>query len=164
MNRRKWKSRRRRGHRAGGNLQNKVTVILAIVALSIFAGYFTANYLLGPILGLETNSKISNLFEKSDKKEETKSEEKEEKENVIEDQIETETESSGYALQYGSFSTKTAAEATVAELKRSGIETEIIEKDGAYKVIGNLFETEEEARTELEQQEGLVDVFLTQIP
>lgn len=165
MNARKWKSRRRGHYRGTKNIQGKITTVLIVIAVSIFAGYFTATYVIGPLMGLETKSTLLNFTQNEEKKEETKPTESttENEENIVENRDEGES-LQGYALQYGSFSTKVAAEASAAELERSGIETEIIEKDGAYKVIGTLFDTKAEAKAELEKQEGVIDVFITQFP
>lgn len=168
MNVRRWKSRRRNSYRGMKNAQSKLFGIVLAIALSVIAGYFTATYLLGPAMGLKTQTNLIDLKEEKETNVETKTVQEatqENKETVVEDQVgEKDEQKSGYALQYGSFSTKIAAEASVAELERTGIKTEIIEKDGTYKVIGKLFDTESEARTQLEEQKGLVDVFITQLP
>lgn len=165
MNVRRWKSRRRNSYRGVKNNQNKLLCIVLIMALSVIAGYFTATYLLGPAMGLKTQTNIMELTKEKDDEAKTVQETTQEDEaSVVEDQVGKKEEKSGYALQYGSFSTKIAAEASAAELERTGIETEIIEKEGAYKVIGKLFDTEAEARTQMEEQKGLVDVFITQLP
>lgn len=168
MNVRRWKSRRRNGYRGMKNTQSKLLCIVLVLALSVIAGYFTATYLLGPAMGLKTQTNLMDLTNEKEKNVETKTVQEttqEDKATVVEDQVGKKKEQkTGYALQYGSFSTKIAAEASAAELERTGIETEIIEKDGAYKVIGKLFDTEAEARTQLEEQKGLVDVFITQLP
>lgn len=75
------------------------------------------------------------------------------KSNIVEDKLDiTPTEQAtttkpqnGYCIQFGSFSTKLSAENLVSELKTSGINAEIIEKNGAYKVISKLFEQKEKA-------------------
>lgn len=163
MNRRKRKRRgnmslrqNRRNTEGGGNLATAVIVI----CLSLAAGYFAAAYVVGPLLGLDTAPLVFNEQKAGDKKDNVKAEEKEDLEP---DGTEGLAES-GYVLQYGSFSSKEAAENCVNELSRSGIEAEIIEKDGAYKVISPLFDTEQEARVKMETQKNYVDVFITHFP
>lgn len=52
---------------------------------------------------------------------------------------------SGYAIQFGSFSTEGAANELINELKNSGIDAAVTQKDGMYKVIGQLFADKESA-------------------
>ena len=52
---------------------------------------------------------------------------------------------SGYAIQFGSFSTESAANELITELKSSGIDAFVTQKDGMYKVIGQLFADKESA-------------------
>ena len=71
---------------------------------------------------------------------------------------------SGYGIQFGSFSTRAAAESLVADLNGNGIEAEIVERDHRYKVIGTLFSTREEAVSAmgLVNREMYSDVFITE--
>ena len=163
MNRRKRKRAGRISRRqnvktteTGGNLASVVIVI----CLSLAAGYLAAAYIVGPILGLDTAPLVFN--EKTEEKSDSEAASGEQQDNEP-DETEGLAES-GYVLQYGSFSSKEAAENCVSELKRSGIEAEILEKDGAYKVISPLFDTEQEARAKMENQKNYVDVFLTHFP
>lgn len=94
--------------------------------------------------GNDTNNTTGEGIEQSDPNSQS---------NIVEDKLEvTPTDQSvattlknGYCIQFGSFSTKLSAENLVSELKTSGINAEIIEKDGAYKVISQLFEKKEQA-------------------
>ncbi|QAT42728.1 SPOR domain-containing protein [Aminipila luticellarii] len=69
----------------------------------------------------------------------------------------------GYCIQFGSFTTKLSAESLVSELKTSGINAEIIEKDGAYKVVSQLFEQKEQAVATMNTLAGTkyFDAFIT---
>ena len=151
--------------RRNGRIKGKMTSVVILICLSIIAGYFTATYLLGPILGFDTAPLVFNEKTDSDNNEDKKT-----SETVVDEQLDVEPDEteglaeSGYVLQYGSFSSKEAAENCISDLKKSGIEAEILEKDGAYKVISPLFDTEEDARSKMEKQKGIVDVFITQIP
>ena len=69
--------------------------------------------------------------------------------DVLEDQVQPRKQT-GYAIQFGSYSTKQAAENSVSQLKQSGITAEVMEKDGAYKVISRLFDTEAVSYTHLD--------------
>ncbi|MHC1722411.1 MAG: SPOR domain-containing protein [Aminipila sp.] len=94
--------------------------------------------------------------------------------NIVEDQLNvtptgqtqapTPAAQNGYCIQFGSFSTKLSAESLISELKSSGITAEIVEKDGAYKVISQLFEQKEQAVATLNTFVGTKysDAFITQ--
>lgn len=97
--------------------------------------------------------------------------------NIVEDQLnitptgQTPTEQTpastaqnGYCIQFGSFSTKLSAESLISELKTNGITAEIVEKDGAYKVISQLFEQKEQAVATMNSLVGTKysDAFITQ--
>ena len=81
---------------------------------------------------------------------------------VIEDQVEL-TQTPEYAIQFGSYSTKDAAEKSAAQLKQSGIKVEVVEKDGAYKVISKLFDTKEKAKAVLNEMDASLGAFVTTI-
>ncbi|QIB69280.1 SPOR domain-containing protein [Aminipila butyrica] len=88
----------------------------------------------------------------------------EDKLNVTPVQQSTGTDTTnGYCIQFGSFTTKLSAESLVSELKASGITAEIIEKDGAYKVVSQLFQQKEEAVTTMNSLVGTkyADAFIT---
>lgn len=95
--------------------------------------------------------------------------------NIVEDQLKitqieqteqtmTPDTQNGYCIQFGSFSTKLSAESLVSELKTSGINADIIEKDDAYKVVSKLFEKKEQAVATMNSLVGTkyVDAFITQ--
>ena len=53
-------------------------------------------------------------------------------------------QTSGYCIQFGNFSTREAADSLVAQLKASGITASVTEKDGNYKVTGQLLQTKQQ--------------------
>lgn len=81
---------------------------------------------------------------------------------VIEDQVEL-AQAPQYAIQFGSYSTKAAADKSVAQLKQSGVKAEIVEKDGAYKVISKLFETKDKAKAALSKMDASLGAFVTTV-
>lgn len=181
MNRRRIRRRMKgngRGHsRRNSEMKGKLSTVVIIICLSVAAGYLTATYIIGPMLGLDTaplvfneNGEKNNSGENSDKSTESseKTGSKTDTANKSGDDKEPdETEGlaeSGYVLQYGSFSSEEAAKNCINDLKRSGIQAEILEKDGAFKVVSPLFDTEQDARAKMEKQKNVVDVFITQIP
>ncbi len=52
---------------------------------------------------------------------------------------------SGYMIQFGSFSSADAAGELLNELKNSGIDASVIQKDGLFKVVGQIFADKESA-------------------
>ena len=165
MNRRRHRSRKRYAAKHGRTLKAHAVTVAIVIFLSVAAGYFTATQLLGPALGLETQQtffdfikdKQDSITENNDKKDGKDSDI-----TVVEDKAEPETEN-GFALQYGSFSAKSGAKECAEDLKSSGIDAEIIEKDGMYKVIGNIFDTKQEAESYREKNPQKEEVFITEI-
>lgn len=81
---------------------------------------------------------------------------------VLEDKAEVK-QAAGYALQFGSYSTKAAAQKSLKQLKTSGIKAKIVEKDGAYKIIGKLFDTKEQAAKHLNDLDESIGAFITTV-
>lgn len=185
MNRRR-RIRRRPSPYRGKKIQVNFVPVIVIICLSVCAGYLTAKYVVYPVLGYEPaglqifEQKDSTKAEKEQEDAGTKgtgsSEETtqtaasaaaEEGESaasaaVIGDQERTQKET-GYAIQFGSYSTKAAAEKSVSQLKQSGITAEVVEKDGAYKVISKLFATKDKAKSELKKMDESIGAFVTAI-
>jgi len=165
MNRRRYRMRKRHSSRHGSSVKGHAITIVIVIFLSVAAGYLTATQLLGPALGLESQQTFFDFI--TDKKEDM-TEKKEKTENVVneitvvEDDVEVEKES-GFALQYGSYSARSGAEKCAEDLKASGIDAEIIEIDGMYKVIGDIFDTKSEAESYKEKNPQEVEVFITEI-
>jgi len=133
--------RKRRGYK--GNSKMKILVFLGIMMMAVVLGYFTARFVIGPILGY--NADESPITAGTDKTNES---------STIED---------GYALQFGVYSTKEAANNMVAKLQEKGIEAKILIKDDLYKVISPIIKTKDEALDELEKvkEKEVEDVFIT---
>ena len=162
----------------GKKIQVNFAPIIVIICLSICAGYLTARYVVYPILGYEPAG--LNIFRETDagdKKKETARQQQETTAqiqttapapttaaptSVVQDQVDV-AKATGYALQFGSYTTKAAAEKSVNQLKSSGVKAEIIEKDGAFKVIGPLFDTKEKAKEALQKMDESVGAFVTTV-
>lgn len=164
--------------------------ILVIICLSIGAGYLTAKYVVYPILGYEPTGlgilKQSETTEESKKQSQPSANEAVETAaastqaataqaattsaaeattvpaTVIQDQADVK-QVAGYALQFGSYSSKAAAEKSREQLKESGIDARVLKKDGAYKVIGQLFATKDEAKVELNKMDEAIGAFVATI-
>ncbi len=70
-----------------------------------------------------------------------------------------------YCIQYGSFSDMAGAEAMASTLAASDIPVTVVQKDGAYKLIGAPHVTKEEARLSLEKVKPVAgdDLFVTTV-
>ena len=71
-------------------------------------------------------------------------------------------EETSYTLQFGAFSDKEAAEKLKQELEAKGIETQIKEQDGRFKVISAVIKAKEEALKALDEskEKEITDVFI----
>ena len=138
----------RKRKRPGENSRVKFAAFIAIMVLAVFLGYLTARFVIGPLLGYDADESPITLTggAESDEQEET----------------ETETPEGGYALQFGVFSTKEAAEKLAGELVAKGIEADVIEDEEMFKVISPLIETKDEALSQLDgiKDKEVEDVFI----
>ncbi len=178
-NRRKVRKRKGRGENSG----MKIAMIIGIMLMAVLLGYVTAKFVIGPILGYNADESPIRIAEKSSDDQNAeegsgseKGNEKETAEKGNQDQdgqqaedvskegkIETDSvPDEGYALQFGVFSTKEAAEEMAAQLLTKGIETKIIEADNMYKVISPVIKTKDEALTKLDEakNQAVEDVFI----
>lgn len=163
MRRRRVKKKRRPGEIS----KVKFTVFIAIMVLAVFLGYLTAKFVIGPLLGYnadESPIKITGQEQKDDDKDESKDKEKEASSDkgAEESSGETEKAEEGYALQFGVFSTKEAANELSVSLSEKGIETKIVEDDGMFKVISPVIKTKDEAIDQLNdiKDKEVEDVFI----
>ncbi|WP_130863808.1 SPOR domain-containing protein [Bacilliculturomica massiliensis] len=70
--------------------------------------------------------------------------------------------SGGYAVQFGSFSAKESAQQAVSELAAKSITASVVERNGAFKVVGTVFDTKEKAKAEAERLKAIAeDAFVT---
>lgn len=154
-NRRRSRNLRGGGHRKTGVSYMPVVVILC---LSIGCGYATAKYVVEPVVNYapQIAEKVSDKQDKTEatKKDSIKTSEKESnaeksEKKVVEDQVSVENvgKVKGYALQFGSYSTKSAAEKAMASLGITGLQ--IVEDNSLYKVIGKIYSSKDQARKEL---------------
>lgn len=155
------KMRRRRVRkrkRAGENSRVKFAAFIAIMVLAVFLGYLTARFVIGPLLGYDADESPITLTggAESDEQEET------ETGNTAGAEAEAEAPEGGYALQFGVFSTKEAAEKLAGELVAKGIEADVIEDEEMFKVISPLIETKDEALSQLDgiRDKEVEDVFI----
>lgn len=151
------------------------TAIIVIISIAVLLGYGTAKFLIYPMFnsgdtaesskneGFKIEKFLSFFFDEDNVEDNgngttttgpgIEDNNQGTDKNVVEDQLNitptgqtpTPNTQNGYCIQFGSFATKLSAESLVSELKTSGINAEIIEKDGAFKVVSQLFEQKEQA-------------------
>ena len=145
----------------------KFASILAIMILAIALGYGTAKFVIGPVLGFDTDESSINIVQKDSTNNETKEEtkanaEKENQEETLDKDSSKKDTVEGYALQFGAFSTRDGAQKLVASLKEKGVEAEIIEDNKQYKVISPIIKTKDEALDKLNdiKDKDVEDVFI----
>lgn len=136
INRRRVRKRRRGGEKTG----MKFVTVLVIMIIAVLLGYLTARYVIGPLLGYDADESPITITG-GDEIDESKD---------------------GYALQFGVFSSRESAEDLVSELESKGIEAEVTEADGKFKVISPVLETKGEAVDKLEsiRDKDVEDVFI----
>ena len=168
INRRRVKKRKRPNE----NSKMKFTVFLVIMIVAVALGYLTARFVIGPLLGYYADESPIKIANGGDSKDEEASGE-EGSAGETEQQSEASQEDAsgadvsaapeeGYALQFGVFTSKEAAEKLASDLKSKGIETKIIEEDSNYKVISPVVNTKDEAIDELNgiKDKEVEDVFI----
>lgn len=143
------------------NSRMKMGVFIGIILLAVLLGFLTARFVIGPIIGY--NADESPVTLKENNKEQENQEVKEKQASVQTEQEQMPEE--GYALQFGAFSTKDAAEKLAEALRLKGIETKIVETGDVFKVISPLLEDKEAALKALQESKDkeIEDVFITSI-
>ena len=148
----------RKRKRPGENSRVKFAAFIAIMVLAVFLGYLTARFVIGPLLGYDADESPITLTggAESGEQEET------ETGSTAGAEAEAEAPEGGYALQFGVFSTKEAAEKLAGELVAKGIEADVIEDEEMFKVISPLIETKDEALSQLDgiRNKEVEDVFI----
>lgn len=129
----------------------QLCIVIGIMLLAVLMGYFTARFIMAPLLGYDTDVlKVSLNLPIGDNAHKKNNEKND----------------SHYALQFGAFSSKDSANELKKELEEEGINVDIIKLDNKYKVIGNLLDTKEDALKQLKDnqlKDICEDVFVTTI-
>ena len=153
--RRRIKKRKSRGEKNGVRLG----VLAIAVALAILLGYLTARFVIGPIIGYNADESPIKVTEQKDKSQDKDAQDaKDDKET----QKTAAAPEKGYALQFGAFSSREAAEELSKALKEKGIDTEIVEVDSVFKVITPVIEEKDDAIKALDdvKDKEVTDVFI----
>ena len=143
------------------NSRMKMGMFVGIILLAVVLGFLTARFVIGPIIGYNADESPVKLEQKDDKSKKTDAEQTEQKASLETGQNQMPEE--GYALQFGAFSTKDAAEKLAEALRLKGIETKIVEIDDVFKVISPMLDDKEAALKALQESKDkdVEDVFIT---
>ena len=143
------------------NSRMKMGMFVGIILLAVVLGFLTARFVIGPIIGYNADESPVKLEQKDDKGKKTDAEQTEQKASLETGQNQMPEE--GYALQFGAFSTKDAAEKRAEALRLKGIETKIVEIDDVFKVISPMLDDKEAALKALQESKDkdVEDVFIT---
>lgn len=160
MNRRRRASRGkyRASYRSSSRNRNKLTFtpVIVMLCISVGCGYAAAKYVVDPVVNY-----VPQLTAEKENKD--SAEEQTESKGIIEDETEVKDkgEVSGYALQFGCYSGKAAAESIVQSIGVEGLQ--VIEQDELYKIIGELYKTKEDAKKALDDLPDNANAFVTPI-
>lgn len=176
---RRKRAGRGRYQRGGRNNRVKLnfTPVIVLLCLSIGCGYAAAKYVLDPVVnyvpqltaeksqtdeatnsaGADSNESGNNSDKTSDNNNSSV------KEDVLEDEVSVKEKGSisGYALQFGCYSSKAAAETAMTGTGINGLQ--IIEQEDMYKIIGEIYKTKAEAKAALEELPDTVNSFVTAV-
>lgn len=151
---RKYRRKIKKRKNSSGKTKMKFTAVLVIITITVALGYATARFVIGPILGYDTDeSPISINGSNELSKEQSSKANKEESADDL---------ANGFALQFGVFSTKEAATELVNSLASKGIEAKIVESQNQFKVISPIIQTKDEALGKLQEikDKDVEDVFI----
>lgn len=162
----------RRGYHQQRNRGSKVklnfTPVIVILCLSIGCGYAAAKYVVDPVVNYvpqmtAEKEQVNNQAENKDADSKENSSEEKQKTDVLEDEAEVKEKGniSGYALQFGCYSSKAAAEAAMPAVGISGLQ--VIEQSNMYKIIGEVYKTKDEAKAALGELPDTVKSFVTTV-
>ena len=159
------KKRRPRSYRSSQRRSvkpNFIPVIL-ILCLSVGCGYATAKYVVDPVVNYVPQLTAENEKKTDEEKTDgTKNTDKSSNgSSVVEDDIKVqETQVAGYAVQFGCYSSKAAAESAMSSVGISGLQ--VIEQNKMYKITGEIFDSKDKAKEALKSS-GVDKAFVTTI-
>ena len=146
----------RRGFPAKRNARPNYVPVILMLCLSVGCGYAAARYIVEPVVNYVPQITAEN-------EEKTEEPEQKRESGVIEDEADVEEKGDieGYALQFGCYSEEASAEKAMADTGMDGLQ--VISQDSMYKIIGDIYETKEEARNALEEVPEDVSAFVTTV-
>lgn len=162
------KKRRSRGYRKSQrkNMKPNFIPVMLVICLSIGCGYATAKYVVHPAVNYVPETTVEKQSEIQQETSESKTDEVHEtsqKSNVVEDDVDVKENGKieGYAVQFGCYSSKDAAEQAMSSLSAAGLQ--VVEQNKMYKIIGEIFETKEEAKKSLQSLDNIEKAFVTTV-
>jgi cytoskeletal protein RodZ len=148
------------------NSKVKFIGILVIMGIAVFLGYLTARFVIGSLLGYNSDeSPITITEETKDSTDSSQASTEDSTDDSASDSTDDSAStvtSSGYALQFGAFSTESAAKELKETLAEKGIETNIVQDGEIYKVISPIIKQKDEAESKMSElkEQDVQDVFI----
>lgn len=131
--------------------------VIVMLCLSVGCGYAAAKYVVEPAVSyVPESTEKSSVIEK-------KQEDEAKTVPIVEDEVKVEkqTAAKGYALQFGCYSDKAAAENALSLLGLTGLQ--VVEQDNMYKITGTVYKTKDEAKAALKELPENTEAFVTEI-
>lgn len=168
--------RRSRGYRSSSRKGAKLNFapVIIILCLSVGCGYATAKYVVEPAVNyipqLTAEETKQDSAESSPKDsadgqqaetEQTEADDEGSKKNIVEDDVNVKETGkvAGYALQFGCYSSQSAAESVLPTL---GVENlQVIEQNDMYKIVGQTYQTKAAAKEALQKLPETAHAFVT---
>lgn len=151
-------------YRRSGSLHYKKSahpykLIAMILCISVGCGYAAAKYVVEPVVNYIPQTAETGMQKKS----ETIENSTEVPVKIVEDNVDVENtkEIAGYAVQFGCFSSRNAAETVMSSIDVQGLQ--VIENDEMYKIIGEIYSKKDNAKKALEEVPDDVDAFVTAV-
>lgn len=182
---RKIRRKVRKRKPAGENSGVKLSLFLGIILLAVGLGFLTARFVIGPLIGYnaeespaqELTEEKTKETKKADAAADTDAGEDADTDADVDadvdanaadaaDTTDTAAETDeGYALQFGAFSSKEAAQELSDALQEKGIKTNVVEIDHVFKVMSPITEKKETALQDLAKvkDKEITDVFITAV-
>ena len=165
---------KRRNRVVGFSVRKMILAFALITVMAVLSGYGLTKYIIRPLfLGISDNDQQVEEYSPEDFQgssiivdnlQDSILENPEEKPDKAETDG-AEVSKILYSIQYGSFSDIHGAKAEASSLASSEIEVVVLEKDGAFKLVGEPFITKEQALKTLESVRTTVgsDPFITTV-
>ena len=181
---RKIRRKVRKRKPAGENSGVKLSLFLGIILLAVGLGFLTARFVIGPLIGYNAEESPAQELTEEKTKETKKADavadadadaDTDEGEDAdtgadadanAADTTDAAAETDeGYALQFGAFSSKEAAQELSDALQAKGIKTNVVEIDHVFKVMSPITEKKETALQDLAKvkDKEITDVFITAV-
>ena len=138
---------------------NSYKIIALILCVSVGCGYAAAKYVVEPVVNYLPQAAYNVLQNKNSESGNSA----EQPGKVIEDDVDVnDTEDvSGYAVQFGCYSSRASAEAVKKNIDVQGLQ--IIDDNNMHKIIGEIYSDKEKAKKALAEVPEGIDAFVTAV-